>query len=311
MRPLKPSPETNQIYDRYLPFKSRLRFQWLVVLAVLTLLCSHAQAALLFYEGFNYPTRTELGDTIVTSARWENDKSQFTVAAGSLVRDGLATSTGNRLAVSPTSASLDSVRTASDAWAPQADGTLYVSFLLKLESVESIDATGDGTSILTIGRTANNSHLLGINLLNQGGIKLGVLKYPSGSVQVSSAFFSSGSGTNLPADGSSTCLIVAKYEWVAGASNDIVTVWLNPSGLGTNEDPANKVSTNTGSDGTETAGRLTLSRGPHLSIDEIRIGRTWAEVTPIRGHTAAMTPDVNHPKTQPTQAHPPHAAQTK
>jgi hypothetical protein len=308
---LKPSPETNLIPDRYLPGKSRHRFQWLAVLAVSTLLCSCAQAALLFYEGFDYPIRTELGDTIVTSARWENDKSQFTVAAGSLGRDGLATSTGNRLAVTPTSPSLDSVRTASGAWTPQGDGTLYVSFLVKIESVESIDATGDGTSVLTIGRAANNSCLLGINLLNHGGIKLGVLKYPSGSVQVSSAFFSSGSGTNLPADGSSTCLIVAKYEWVDGASNDIATVWLNPSGLGANEDPANKVSTSAGADGAETAGRLTLSRGPHLSIDEIRIGRTWAEVTPIRSPVAAMAPDVNHPKTQPTQAHPPHAAQTK
>jgi hypothetical protein len=308
---LKPSPETNLNIGRHLFSESGQRFRLLVLLAVSTLALSGAHGAILFYEGFDYPIRTELGDTVVTSARWENDKSQFTVAAGSLVRDGLAPATGNRLAVSPTSPSLDSVRTASGAWAPQADGTLYVSFLLKLESVESIDATGDGTSILTIGRTANNSYLLGINLLNQGGIKLGVLKYPSGSVQVSSAFFSSGSGTNLPADGSSTCLIVAKYEWVEGASSDIVTVWLNPSGLGTNEDPANKVSVSIGSDGTETAGRLTLSRGPHLSIDEIRIGRTWAEVTPIRDHTAAMAPNVNHPKTQPTQAHPSQAAQTK
>ena len=101
--------------------------------------------------------------------------------------------------------------------------------------------------------------------------------------QVSAAFFASGPGANLSADGSTTCLIVAKYEWVAGATNDVVTVWVNPDGLGATEDSANKISTSAGTDGTHTAGRLTLSRGPHVNIDEIRIGQTWADVTPKRG----------------------------
>jgi hypothetical protein len=30
-------------------------------------------------------------------------------------------------------------------------------------------------------------------------------------------------------DGSTTYLIVAKYQWVKGAANDVVTVWVNPA----------------------------------------------------------------------------------
>lgn len=261
---------------------SRLGLQPLVLLLVL-LLQPAAQAAPLFYEGFDYSMGEQLGEAVSTSSLWENDKDQFTIAAGSLDSTRIQPSTGNRLSVAATSLSLDSVRTAPGAWAPQSNGAVYVSLLLRIESVTGIATTGDGTSVLTISKTSNNTELLGINLLNNGGVKLGVLKYPSNSSQVSSAFFSSGPGAGLSADGSATYLIVAKYEWVAGATNDVVTVWVNPDGMGGTEDPANQVSTSAGTDGTHTAGRLTLSRGPHLNIDEIRIGQTWADVTPKRG----------------------------
>lgn len=258
----------------------KLHFRPLASLLFLALLLPKVQATLLFYEGFDYAKGEELGDTVATSRRWENDKNQFTVGAGSLDYNGFKSSTGNRLNVASTSPSMDSVRTAAGTWDAQSSGALYVSFLLRVESVDGIATTNSGTSLLTISKAANNTQLLGINLRNSDGIKLGVLKYPSGSVEVSSAFFSSGPGTNLSANGSTTYLVIAKYEWVEGADNDAVTVWINPQTLGGNEDPANKVSTSAGHDGAESAGRLTLSRGPDVTIDEIRIGRTWAEVTP-------------------------------
>jgi hypothetical protein len=129
--------------------------------------------------------------------------------------------------------------------------------------------------------------LLGINLLNHDGIRLGILKYPSTNCRSSAAFFSAGTGAHLAADGSATYLVVAKYQWVAGPDNDVVTVWINPDGLGGGEDPEHQVSASAGPDGDQIAGRLTLSRGLHLTIDEIRIGQTWAEVTPTDARPAA------------------------
>jgi signal transduction histidine kinase len=242
-----------------------------------------ARADLLFYDGFEYPAGEELGE--LSSAHiWENDKIQFTIGRGSLEYAGLATSRGNRVKIEPTGPSLDGVRTVSGAWAEQSHGTLYLSFLLRLESAAGVPSTGDGTSLLTVSHISNNSQLLGINLLHDGTVRLGVLKQPSDGEQVSSStFFTNGAGANLSADGSTTYLIVAKYEWMEGAANDRVTLWVNPTTLGAGEDAGNKVSTSTGADGIRSAGRLTLSRGPNVSLDELRIGQSWAEVTPPGG----------------------------
>lgn len=273
--------------SRSLPRRSVQRASpaWLTLLSVLVvnLLAAPAPAALLFYEGFDYPKGEELGDTILSSQNWENDKSQFKVGAGNLDFAGLRRSTGNHLDVTATSPSLDSVRTVPDTWPAQSTGDLYISFLLRVESADQIAGTGDGTSVLTLSRAANNTQLLGINLLNHDGIKLGILKYPSTNSRSSAVFFSTGAGANLAADGSVTYLVVAKYKWVDGPDNDVVTVWVNPAGLGGAEDPDHRVSTDAGADGNQMAGRLTLSRGPDLTIDEIRIGQTWADVTPTSG----------------------------
>jgi signal transduction histidine kinase len=135
--------------------------------------------------------------------------------------------------------------------------------------------------LLTINHTSNKSQLLGINLLNDAAVRLGVLKYPSdGAFVSSSAFFTNGPGSNLSANGSTTYLIIAKYEWKEGATNDEVTLWVNPATLGAVEDSSNKIFTSAGADGIKSAGRLAFSRGPNVNIDELRIGQTWGDVTP-------------------------------
>jgi len=252
---------------------------WLLIFAAL--LCrSEARAKLLLYEGFDYPAGEKLAKSASTNI-WENDKDQLTITSGSLDYAGLKNSTGNRVKFKPTSPSLDGVRTVAGVWEAQSGGTLYVSFIFRLKSVAGIGSTGEGTSLLTIGHTSNSSQLLGINLIKDGTVRLGVFKYPSnGAIISSSAFFTNGPGANLDYSGSTTYLIVAKYEWLEGTADDEVTLWVNPVALGAGEDLGNKASTDTGVDGTKSAGRLTLSRGPQVSIDELRIGQTWAEVTP-------------------------------
>lgn len=249
----------------------------LVLLLINLLLSPGARAELLLYDGFDYPAGEKLGESSSTRT-WDNAKTQLGIAGGNLDYGGLEASRGNRLSVQPGSPSLDGVRTLTGAWPEQFNGTLYVSFLFRLESVAGISNSGEGTSLLTISHTSNSSQLLGINLINDQTVRLGVLKYPSdGAIVSSSAFFTNVPG--LSANGN-TCLIVAKYEWVEGSANDKVTLWVNPTTLGAGEDGGNKVSTSSGADATRSAGRLTISRGAHVSIDELRIGQTWAEVTP-------------------------------
>ena len=239
-----------------------------------------ARAALLFYDGFDYLAGERLGESS-SSATWENHKDQFTIVSGSLQYPGLKASTGNRVNIQTTTPSLDSVRTLDGSWPSQASGVLYVSFVLRLHGTAEIRGTKSGTSLVTVGDALKNRELLGINLRNDGTIKLGVVKYPSSNESISSsAFFTQGTGANLSVDGSTTYLIVAKYEWVKGASNDVVTLWVNPATLGAGEDTGNKIFTSAGEDGTGSAARLTLCRGPNVNIDELRIGQSWADVTP-------------------------------
>jgi signal transduction histidine kinase len=239
-----------------------------------------ARAELLFYEPFDYLVGEELGE-YSSSAKWDNDKNQFTIVSGSLSYPGLVPPLGNRVNVETITPSLDSVRTLDGSWPKQTGGTLYFSFILRLHSFAQIGSTGEGLPLITLSDTLKGTELLGVNLLNDKAVRLGVLKYPARNAPPSaSAFFTSGLGANLSVDGSTTYLIVAKYEWVEGANNDVVTLWVNPTALGANEDPGNKVSTSVGADGSGGAGRLTLCRGPSVNVDEIRIGQTWADVTP-------------------------------
>jgi hypothetical protein len=264
------------------------RLLWVPVL----LLCLHSsRAELLFYDAFAYTGAETLG-TGSSSADWENAKSNITISEGSLSYPGLQTSSGNRVNVSGGSSNLDGTRTVDGSWASQTNGALYVSFLLRLNGTGGIATSGDGTPIVNISRAGSGSQqLISVNLLNDSGVKLGVLKYPSSGTPVASAFFTAGPGAGLSANGTTTYLVVAKYEWVEGAANDVVTLWVNPANLGGSEDPGNRISTSAGTDGTANAGRFYINRGPSLNLDELRIATTWAEVTPTG---AAVVPSQPH-----------------
>jgi signal transduction histidine kinase len=257
--------------------------RWLVALAA-ALSFLRVDAALLFYDGFDYFPGEKLG-AMSSAGKWENEKTPITIAAGSLEYAGLKQSLGNRVEAQPVAPNLDSVRTMPGVWKEPLGGALYVSFLLRIQDAAGIDSAGEGTSLLTVENLANKSPLLGVNLLKAGeAVRLGVLKYPSSTATVSSsAFFAQGAAADLSVNGSTTYLVVAKYAWAEGETNDALTVWVNPTTLGGAEDTGNRVSTSTGPDGVRSAGRLVLSRGLNVAIDEVRIGQSWADVTPTPG----------------------------
>lgn len=270
------------------PKQRKTKTRWHLAMLVLLVLIAiepvqNAFGALLFQDSFEYSVGEDLGSG-TSGTNWANPKSNITIVPGSLSYSGLQSSSGNRVSVNGGTSNLDGARTGAGAWAPQTNGTLFLSFLLKLNGTNGITASGNGVPVLNISQASSVSQqLVSVNLLNGSGVKLGVVKYPSSSTPVSSEFFSSGAGADLVADGTTTYLIVARYEWLAGAGNDVVTVWVNPGDLGEVEDVANRVSTASGNDGSANAGRLYINRGPNLDIDELRIGQSWAEVTPTGG----------------------------
>ncbi|MFN3410418.1 MAG: beta strand repeat-containing protein, partial [Limisphaerales bacterium] len=91
--------------------------------------------------------------------------------------------------------------------------------------------------------------------------------------------------TALPTD--TTHLVVVRLRWVTGSSNDELALWLNPGSLGVGEGsvPPATITTTSGSDAS-TIGSLAVVHQPtptppgDFYVDEVRIGLTWADVTP-------------------------------
>jgi hypothetical protein len=87
-----------------------------------------------------------------------------------------------------------------------------------------------------------------------------------------------------------TIFIVASYEAVSGTQNDIARLWINPASNTLGDlsfDPNTTTptlidnSTGTGTDIGIASIILRQSAAPHLTLDELRIGSTWADVTPV------------------------------
>ncbi|MEY4388050.1 MAG: hypothetical protein RLY20_3333 [Verrucomicrobiota bacterium] len=150
----------------------------------------------------------------------------------------------------------------------QSSGSVYVSFLLNLQTA------GSGAKLLVYlqnGNSASSSPPLGIYL---NGSQVGLAK--SGSTPaVSTGNLSSGAH-----------LVVARYSFLAG--NDQVDLWVDPASLGTNTVPAATLTTGTASSSDAASlSYVFLNHAVNQTVwlDELRVGTTWAEVTPTDGTT--------------------------
>jgi hypothetical protein len=87
-----------------------------------------------------------------------------------------------------------------------------------------------------------------------------------------------------------TYFLVGSYETVLGDQNDIARLWVNPA-ASTFADPFFSPlttpptvidnTTGTGSDIGVASIILRQSPAPHVTLDEVRVGDTWADVTPL------------------------------
>lgn len=229
------------------------------------------KAALSAYDGFDYaPAGSDLlggnGGSGFSSA-WKaggfnaslNDN--YDIASGSLSFGFLATS-GNRVQSSATEAIAGVTR---DLQVPLgADGTTrYISFLLRPEGV-----VGEGVFNGFFGVTLEQAGEPEIFSGKPGADDTGhyVIEDRGGAGQVTS-------GVSVAAG--QTAFLVIKAEFRAGA--DVFTLYVNPTPGG--PEPISGA-TKSDSDVGTVAG-LTIYSSGAFSIDELRVGETFADVTPI------------------------------
>jgi hypothetical protein len=240
--------------------------------------------ALILYESFDYsnfgvPVSSNSPSNWALNGSGAND---LTVVPGSLSYSGLMNSVGNSVTnggAGPGVRRLFGTTITS--------GVLYFSGLFR---VNEIGASWNGSSSQVGALTApdNTSFRLAVMVqrVNQTNYAFGLQK--GGTTGVTAVFEAT---NHVPRQ---TIFLVGKYDF--NATPNRVSLWINPDAttFGAGIEPTNNVLTvNTGTDG-YSIDRFNMRQNTATSVpaamqwDELRFGRTWAQVTPVG--PAAQTP---------------------
>ena len=260
----------------------------LLCLFVFSLSLIAARATPLIEEAFPY----SIG-ALNSQGGWSGGSGSL-VAAGSLSYPGLESPavTSNKVSL-PATASTAQKSFASNA---VTSGSVYLSFILKQTTLTASTTGGtlaglddDGTVTTSNGKVAA---ALGIHLkqTNTTSYLVGIRKGQGAS--------GAGGGTDVFYTGASfatndVLFIVAKYTFNPGAGDDTVTLWVNPP---TNSfagiEPVASIAATTTANTEDATGlqsvfvRCNSSTTSGINeLDDVRIGTTWADVTPNGGTT--------------------------
>ena len=268
--------------------KKLLLFKKMIIIALLVGLSSAGWAQVLLYEGFDYATPAFIGGNTGAVGSASNNWTTHSITAGetttidiqdgSLTYTGLAGSTGNKvLLFSNANKTSRDVNRAITSTA----NVLYYSALVNIIDNSQIAVTADNY-FMHFGATSGSSN-------STFGGRLGVMKSASGtnfqfilantSSPSPAVVVYSVSGTDL--NFGTTYLVVVKYD--RSTNPTTATMWVNPT-LGGNEPASGGISNNNGVNAFPSFGSICLRNNaatPKAYIDEIRVGATFADVTPI------------------------------
>ncbi len=236
-----------------------------------------AQATLPHYEGFDYANLAILGDQPGWTAL--NSGDTIFVYTGSLTYPGYVASTGNKIAFD--GAGKDLVMTFDSI----ATGSIYYSFLMRVTALGGLDATGGYIAGFYQSSTSTATGAPVWTRMNGTSFDVGISARITANTQSWSSGYTVGD----------TYLIVVAYTFVAGDTNDVAKVWINPdaSTFGGTEPAPTATGVNTVADLTSTV-RFMLrqdasTKTPFVELDELRLGTSWAAVVPSGGSSYVET----------------------
>jgi len=228
-----------------------------------------SQVTLPHYEGFDYAAAAALQ----TQTGWAlvNSGDDIVVASGNLSFAGLAASTGNKIGFG--GAGID----ASKLITTQTTGTIYYSLLLNVSSMAGVTNTnggylaGFGQDAITFGGT------LWTKRIDDSSYNIGL------EVRTATTTFTSWLPTTYVTGQTLFIVVAYTFHLAGGPIDDTTSIWINPT-PGAVEPAATITDTHAGTD-LASINRFFLRQDsvtetPVLEIDELRIGTTWADVTP-------------------------------
>ncbi|OFY21019.1 MAG: hypothetical protein A2W98_01620 [Bacteroidetes bacterium GWF2_33_38] len=226
------------------------------------------QATLPHHDPINYT----IGQSLSSQSGWtvSNTGDSLLIASGNLSNAGLPTSTGNKVTFD--GAGID----AAKLFTQQTTGTVYYSFLMNVTALGSLNATGGYFTAFTEGTSTTFGATVWTRL-NGAGYDIGISPKTSATTDI--AWSTSSYAVNT------TILVVVSYEFVTGTANDVVRVFVNPT-PGASEPAATITATNAGGTDLTNVNRILIRQDsstetPSIEMDELRVGTSWADVTPV------------------------------
>ncbi|MCX6245209.1 MAG: lamin tail domain-containing protein [Bacteroidetes bacterium] len=254
----------------------------------------HAQVVL--YEDFNYTPPANIGgngNAGSTNNNWtthsvtSGQTTTIDVVSGNLSYTGLFPPNGYKVSMFG-NGNLTS-RDINRAFTYSGGNVLYFSVLLNVVDNSGITTTGDyfmhfgatsGTAVTIFGGR------LGVKSVNSGANYRFMIQNTSSGTPTFTEFA-------MDCSFGTTYLVVVKYN--KGTSPTTASLWVNPTSLGGAE-PSGSVSNSSGTGTFATFASICLRNNattPKAEVDEIRVGPTWADVTPpgvlINVTTSAVT----------------------
>jgi hypothetical protein len=245
---------------------------WVAVVGVSCLLLQAASATPLFQEGFNYTA----GSTLHGNDGWTLGNANLSITNDPLTYDSLADTTPSGLALSVAAVGASSTVANFNAGSITS-GTIYYSFLLSPELLPT--ANNYLTSLLPSGSTGpgGSADPLGLYVgagTISGTYKIGARHNGSGANYVNTAAMTLGS----------TNFVVVAYTFNPSTSDDSVSLWFDPTPGGSMPSADETMSGGTDAANLQVVGfkaQSATSGAGNWVFDTLRIGTTWADVTPV------------------------------
>ena len=222
-----------------------------------------------FFDPFNYTISENLGD----QTNWQdvNSGDGIIVSTGSLSYAGLETSSGNSISFG--GSGIES----QIEFTPVTSGTLYASFIFKITDQTAITDLTDGGYFSYF--STPESFEFKSRVWAHANPDASGTTFDIGFGNVSSSPSVSPSTSNI----GDSVFVVVSYEFSTG----LAKIWINPAGtdLGAGAAPTETFSeTDPGNIATELSQfnlrQDSTTETPEITFDELRIGTTWADVTP-------------------------------
>lgn len=231
---------------------------------------TNAQATLPVYESFDYTVpgalQTQSGYTALNSG------DDISIVAGNLSYTDLPASIGNKINFA--GAGID----AKYDITPVSADTIYYSFLVKINDISAVTDPNGG---YFAGFGANDTNFGGTIWTKK--VDNSTFKFGS---EVRTATGNGTTWSTTDYNVGDTYLVVGSYTFVAGTNNDVAKLWINPT-LGLTTEPTPTIE-DQWTASTDLASIVhfffrqdSAVETPDLDIDELRIGTSWADVTPI------------------------------